>query len=276
VAAERERIGQFFALAAAPFSVSTGLRSHPRLARFAVVPIAIAGGILVVSIPSGWPRVVATLVLGGVVAAVAPYWLGYAAGARRPTDDERAAVAAALDGSVAVRLRVVDDTTWVGNATAAGVVPGHRYVFVAADLFDVLDEESCTAVVAHEVAHHARRHVLLRHALAVAAAGYVVALAEFVPFQLLPTVAVGAVPYLLVSAWIVRRTELVADRAAARTTSPAVVADTLTTLVDEGLILGQTTGLGQLLTEHPSVDVRLARLRAPEFDQSGGRRNHRE
>ena len=223
------------------------------------------------SVPDGWPRVVATLVLGGVVAAVAPYWLAYAAGARRPADSERAAVADAVEGSVAVQLRVVDDTTWVGNATAAGILPGQRYVFVAADLFDVLDADSCAAVVAHEVAHHARRHVLLRHSLAVVAAGYVVALAEFVPFRLLPTVAVGAVPYLLVSAWVVRRTELAADRAAARATSPTVVADALTALVDAGLILGETSGLGRLLTEHPSVDTRLVRLQTAEAGYSDGR-----
>lgn len=235
------------------------------------MPLSLAGGLLVVSVPGGWPRVVAAVALGSVVAAVAPYWLGYAAGARPPTDDERAAVADALDGSVAVQLRVVDDTTWVGNATAAGILPGQRYVFVAADLFDVLDAESCAAVVAHEVAHHTRRHVLLRHALVVAAAGYVLALAEFAPFRLLPTVAVGAVPYLLVSAWIVRRTELAADSAAARATSPTVVADALTALVDAGLILGETSGLGRLLTEHPSVDTRLARLQTVEAGQSDGR-----
>lgn len=232
-----------------------------RLARLLPVPAALASGVLVVLAPAGWPRIAAAVAIGALVAVFTPYWLEYAAGARRPTEAERRAAASGLEISTAVRLRVAPESSWVGNAIAAGVLPGKRYVFVAADLFEVLDEEAIGAVVAHEIAHHARRHVLLRHGIAVAAAGYVVALAEFAPWRLLPTVAVGALPYLLGTAWIVRRTEWEADRAAARSVDPAALADALETLVSEELVLGGASRLRRLFTEHPPIQSRIARLR---------------
>lgn len=234
--------------------------ARTRLVPYGAVLAAAVATLLVVVAPGGWTRVAVAVGLAVLGAAFAPYWL--LAGSRQPTDAERAAVAPALEAPVAVRLRVTDDSAWVGNAVAAGILPGQRYVFVAADLFETLDDSACTAVVAHEVAHHARRHVLVRHAVAVVALGSVVALAEFAPWRLAGAVAVGTVPYLLATAWIVRRTELAADDVAARATSPDALADALETLVEAGLVLGGGTRAGRMFAEHPPVDSRIARLRA--------------
>ena len=242
-------------------------RTTVRLRRLLSVPAALAGGWAVVLAPAGGPRVAVAVALGLLVAVLAPYWLIATARGRPATDTERRAVARALDGPPRVRLRVVSETAWVGNAVAAGVVPGQRYVFVAESLFDLLGDEQAAAVVAHELAHHRRRHVLLRHGMAVVALGYVTALAEFAPWRLLPTVVLGTVPYLLATAWVVRRTELAADAAAARATSPGALADALERLVESGLVLGGTNTVWRWFAEHPTVTTRLSRLRSSAADR---------
>jgi STE24 endopeptidase len=205
--------------------------------------------------------------LGLFAAILVPYWFVAMTRTRPASEAERRTLRSALGGAPRVRVRVVEDTAWVGNAVAAGILPTQRYVFVATSVFGLLDDEQMAAVVAHEVAHHRRRHVLLRHGLAIAALGYVTALAEFAPWQLFPTVVLGTVPYLLVTRWVVRRTELAADTVAARTTTPDALADALERLVDNELVLGGGSSLGQFFAEHPAVSVRLQRLRESAGDR---------
>ncbi|MFB6151565.1 MAG: M48 family metallopeptidase [Haloarculaceae archaeon] len=221
------------------------------------VVLVLTAAALIALTPGGWPRVLVAAGLGLVAVALAPFALVVALRTRWPSDAERDLLGDVLGG---VHLRVVDDRTRVGSAVAAGVLPGARYVFVTESLFDVLDDDEVRAVVAHEVGHHERHHVLLRFALLAAAAAVALALVEFAPDLALGAVLVGAGPTAVALAWVVRRTEESADAYAAATVGGPALADALETLVERRYVI-EATGLLRVLSYHPPLSERTADLR---------------
>lgn len=218
--------------------------------------LLVAGAIA--AVPGGWPRVLAAVGLGLVATALTPFAVIVALRTRWPTDAERAAVADVLPPGV--RLRIVDDRTRIGGAFAAGIVPGTEYVFCAESLFDVLDEEELRAVVAHEVGHHEREHVLLRYSLVAIAAGAALGIASVAPEVALAAIVVGTAPAAVVLAWAVRRTEEQADAYAAEAVSGAALASALETLAEHRYV-AEASGTSRLLAYHPPVGERITRLR---------------
>ncbi len=215
-----------------------------------------AGAIALV--PAGWPRVLAAVGLGLVATALTPFALVVALQTRWPTDDERAAVGDVLPRGV--HLRVVDDRTRLGSAVAAGFVPGAEYVFCTESLFAVLDDEELRAVVAHEVGHHEREHVLLRYSLVATAAGAALGVASVAPEVALGALVVGTAPAAVALAWVVRRTEEQADAYAAEAVSGAALASALETLAENRYVV-EATGPSRLLSYHPPLGERITRLR---------------
>ncbi|WP_436927781.1 M48 family metallopeptidase [Halosimplex amylolyticum] len=215
-----------------------------------------AGAIALV--PGGLPRVLAAVGIGLVATALTPFALVVALRTRWPTDAERAAVADVLPPGV--RLRVVDDRTRLGSAVAAGFVPGGEYVFCTESLFAVLDDEELRAVVAHEVGHHEREHVLLRYSLVAVAAGVALGVASVAPGIALATLLIGIAPAAVVLAWIVRRTEAQADAYAAEAVSGTALASALETLAEHRFVV-EATGPSRLLSYHPPLTERITRLR---------------
>lgn len=229
------------------------------LERDGVGAVVVLGAAVVIALaPSGWSRVLTTLALGLLVTALAPVALVVALRTRWPTDTERARVADLLPSGVA--LRVVDDRTRIGSAFAAGVVPGLERVFVTESLFDVLEDDELRAVVAHEVGHHERHHVLLRFSLVALAAGAAVGVASSAPDLALAGIVVGAVPFALVLAWVVRRTEHAADAYAARVVGGPALADALETLVEHRFVLDSGEQL-RAFAYHPPLGERIEGLR---------------
>lgn len=220
----------------------------------------------IAAVPAGWPRAVVAVGLAFLATALAPVALVVALRTRWPTDDERDLVADLLPPGVA--LRVVDNRTRVGSAFAAGVVPGVERVFVTEALFDVLDDDELRAVVAHEVGHHERHHVLLRFSLAALAAGAALGVAGYAPVATMYALLVGAVPLVAGLAWVVRRTEYAADGHAARVVGGPALADALERLAERRYVLDSGGVLG-VFAYHPPLAERIRRLRAapaPERD----------
>lgn len=220
--------------------------------------VVLGGAAIIAIAPPGWGRVLTAVSLGFVATALTPLALVVALRTRLPTKGERARVGDALpDGT---NLRIVDDRTRLGCAAAAGVVPGLRYVFLTESLFDLLDDAQLRAVAAHEVGHHEHEHVLLRFGTVAAAAGAGLGLAEFAPAVALAAMAVGAVPFALLSAWVIRRTEREADAYAARTVGGPALASALETLAEYRLVL-DATGPIDALSYHPPLPERIETLR---------------
>jgi STE24 endopeptidase len=197
--------------------------------------------------------VAAAFTLGA--SALAPVALVVALRTRWPTDGEREAVVDVLGD---YRLRIVDDRTRVGSALAAGLLPGARYVFLTESVLATLDDEEVRAVVAHEVGHHEREHVLLRSVAVAVVAGAVLALVEVAPGLALVVLAVGAVPAAAAFAWVVRTTERRADAYAARAVGGRALASALDRLAERHYLAASPPGP---FAHHPPLAARIAALR---------------
>nr|WP_303647822.1 M48 family metallopeptidase [Haloarchaeobius amylolyticus] len=212
-------------------------------------------------VPDGWPRVVGALGVVLVAISLSPVVLRIGLRTRAPTPAERERVADVLPGSV--RLRIVDPRTRVGCAFAAGIVPGLRYVFVTETVFDLLDDDELSAVVAHEVAHHRQNHVVARFGLAAVVVVPLLVGVEFGRPELVRLVGLALLPYAFLWFKLIRRTEFVADREAARAVGPDAMARALETLLARRLILEPTGTTSRLLDVHPTVSTRIDRLESP-------------
>lgn len=226
--------------------------------------VVLGAATLIALAPAGWPRVLTAVGLGFVATAFAPAALVVAFRTRRPTDEERATLDDVLGDC---RLRVVDDRTRVGSALAAGIVPGGRYVFLTESLFDALSPAELRAVAAHEVGHHRRGHVLLRFSLVALAAGAGLAVGEFASEMALSAILVGAVPFVLGLAWVVRRTEVSADAYAADVVGGPALASALETLAERRYVF-ESGGRFRAFSHHPPLGERIGDLRGRAATQT--------
>jgi len=192
----------------------------------------------------------------GVAVTLAPVTNGFRVRSRPPTPAEAGVLRRASTGSDDVRVADAD-----GRITgyAAGN-PLTGTVVVSAGALGALPPRAVAALVAHERAHHERRHALLR---AGASATALLAGIGAVAFALSGATAVGSgvlavlgVERLLAAA-LARRTEFVADTVAARRTAPRAVRDLLASLPAE-----ERSPIRRLLAAHPTRKRRLARVRA--------------
>ncbi|MFB6270487.1 MAG: M48 family metallopeptidase [Halobacterium sp.] len=210
--------------------------------------------------PPGLPGVAAVVGAAALVVAVLPPVVARYGPVRRPTDAEADAVPACADG---LRVRVVDTGRHpVANAVAAGVLPGFRYVFVTDALFYTLDADATAAVVAHEAGHHHRNHVAGRLLASGAALAPVFLSATGVVHAFLPSVLVSGVLLLAVGP-LVRWTEFDADAYAAHHVGADAMERALATLADRGLLPVERPRAVALVSLHPAVGRRVARLRRP-------------
>jgi len=217
---------------------------------FAVVGVWLAA-------PPGLPGLGVVAAAALALAAGLPALAARHGAVREPTDRERACVPECARG---LRVRVVQtDRSPVANALAAGALPGHRYVFVTDALFATLDDDAAAAVVAHEAGHHRRGHVAVRFlAVGGALAPLFLAAGGLLPGVLGP--AIASVVLLLAAGPVVRWTEFDADDYAARHTTAAAMERALGTLADRGLLAEDRGRLVGLVSLHPSVGDRRARL----------------
>ncbi|WP_458188097.1 M48 family metallopeptidase [Haladaptatus sp. NG-WS-4] len=240
------------------------------VAHLPVIPLVVAcGTFLVWAAPAGWGRVLATLVVALTGSAVMPFLLGYVLRARRPSQRERELLEP-VSGDVSVM--VVPDETRMGAAFAAGIVPGTRTIFLAESLFDVLERDELRAVLAHELAHHRRNHVLLRVVLPVCLLLPWIAAIEFGVRHALVGGAVLSLPAALFLFRAIRWTEYDADDWAAERKAGDALASALERLAALRFVV---MGVGRLATPfaaHPPIEKRIARLSPAPRTPSRGRR----
>jgi len=169
-----------------------------------------------------------------------------------------------------VKVLAVDG---VANAFAAGVLPGVRAVFVTTGLLHHLRTAEVRAIVAHERGHHRRRHVTLRlGSVVLFVAPWLVTTATGVPggFQ---AGLLALAPAVLLICWLGRWTEYDADAYAARQIGADALASALERVhVDTRPSRGHRR-LTALLSMHPSVDRRLAKLSSGGSGASGATRD---
>lgn len=207
-----------------------------------------------------WPFLTALIVLGVSGVLAGPSVLATTVGARRLSPTERETLA--HYGVPIDSVRVVARPEGVPTAFAVGVVPGHRYVCVTERLVEVLTPAELAGVVAHELGHLRRYHVLPRLGLPTL---FVVAWAAAVSADVVGAFLGGLLlvaPVTFASFATSRWTEYDADAYVTRHADGTALADALDRLGRSGYLRRDDAGLRRLLARHPTLGERVSRLRA--------------
>jgi Zn-dependent protease with chaperone function len=159
-----------------------------------------------------------------------------------------------------------------GNAMIAGVLPGTKYIFLTDYLIEHMDDDEVLAVVAHEIGHGKKHHLLIKLLVPLAAvvpmavAITVLASANLANTTMLLVIA-GAMPLVLIGALLLLngvvglRMEKAADDYACDTVGCEPMIGALEKLADMNMAKRDTGRMFNLLTQHPNIEDRIARLR---------------
>lgn len=269
----------WFAVSLASHPVRRTLRESERTrlttlrwrARSLLVPVAgfWIAAVVVVALPAGIatnPAALALVVGGLSVAhtAAAPLLIQVFADVSPMPGSLREEVDRLCDArGVDVRKRYLIDagSGWEANAVVAGL-PGSRSLFLTEELVGTLSPAGRRAIVAHELGHAVRRHLLKRAGFAVAFwfVGLVVAGVVF---------STGAIAILFLAGcylgagkgWIGHRQEYEADAYAASVTDVETTVSALGRLAEANATPRRTARWYDLAVAHPSIDDRIDRLR---------------
>ena len=158
-----------------------------------------------------------------------------------------------------------------GNAFIAGVVPGMRFIYLTDYLVDNLSSDELKAVVAHEIGHGKRHHLWIKLGtplLVTLILFGVLFLVDAMGFLSDRTeglvLAVPLVTFVgLVVAWgkMGNRFEHSADDYAADAVGVDVTIRSLEKLAEMNMAKRNTGRIFNILTQHPSLDLRIERLR---------------
>ena len=160
---------------------------------------------------------------------------------------------------------------WQKQANAAIVGPTlpFRYILVSDYLIDTLGPDEIEAVVAHEIAHGKRHHLLAKIGASLGAlvllTGALVAFAHVVEID--PLVLAIVTPLMLVAVAIgiqsalSLRQELSADAYAAETVGGEAMIRALDKLASLNMTKRRTGFVWNLLTQHPAIEDRIGALR---------------
>jgi STE24 endopeptidase len=157
----------------------------------------------------------------------------------------------------------------VANAVQIGLLPGLRYVAVSDYLIDNMSEREVDAVVAHEFGHVRGRHLLLKFGAVLACwisfGALFLALrpggSASAAFSFVPLVVGMPIGMLLVNGLLGVRLEQRADDAAAATVGADALTSALCRLGELNDTKGDTGRAWAVVTQHPGLDDRIARLR---------------
>jgi Zn-dependent protease with chaperone function len=168
------------------------------------------------------------------------------------------------------------------NAVFAGFGVGPKYMFVTDRLLDEFSADEVTAVMAHEIAHRKKHHILLKLATVVVvmvAASLMLALLALVLHGraaglalaiALPVLLFGAI--LLANGLVGIRLERQADDYACSIAGPDATRRMLEKLAELNMLKRRTGWLWNALHEHPGIQQRLDRVAARTTPEAAGRR----
>ena len=257
-------------------SVVTGGRRMSRASRrksLAVgAAVAVAGCFLLLAadasgLPTGLWTTAGVVAAAVALASLPPLLAEVVAPVRDLTPGERSRLN--LPPGEPVKVVAADG---LANAFAAGVLPGARVVFVTTGLLRNLTTAEVRAIVAHERGHHRRHHVALRlGSVALFVAAWLAATATGVPGGFSAGVlALG--PVVLLVCRLGRWTEYDADAYAARRVDGATLASALDRVHADARPSTARGRLAALVSMHPPVDRRLARLSGEQAGAAGATR----
>ncbi|MBI5083924.1 MAG: M48 family metalloprotease [Acidobacteria bacterium] len=136
-------------------------------------------------------------------------------------------------------------------------------ILLAEDLIRSMPRAELDAVVAHELGHLRHRHVplvLLANIVPLLLFGWLASLVQ-IPFIALNYILVGLPPAILTGAFLSRRIERAADKAASATVEdPEVAIRMLARLTQLNLLPSRWTGWDVTVMSHPSLEQRAAEI----------------
>jgi Zn-dependent protease with chaperone function len=243
--------------------------------------------------------VVAVHAMHGVTQlALLPLWIAFTVGMvvfgpllmrailpTRPVDDgvRQRLLRLASEHRVKIRdIRCMDTgPEQTANAMVIGLLPRIRYVLITDSLLRDLEPDELDAVLAHELGHAKKHHLLIKlGAVFVAwlpAAGIIAALAALGGHRSAALIVVGTVlamvlivaSLLLAQGVVGLRLERSADDYASATAGPDALRRALEKLAAANATKRRTGRMWNVLTQHPGMDQRIARLRKASAHPSG-------
>jgi Zn-dependent protease with chaperone function len=231
-----------------------------------------------------------THVLHGVAElAVLPLWIAYLVGVvvffpkliramlpTRPVDADVRRRLLRLAGEHEVKVRDIRclDTgpEQMANAMLMGLLPRSRYVLITDRLLRELEPDELDAVLAHELGHAKRHHLLIKLGamlvtwLPAAGLAVIAALSGHRSVPLAAALMILAMVLVIASLVVVQglvgvRLERSADDYASATAGPDALRRGLEKLAAANAMKRRTGRMWNLLTQHPGLDQRVDRLR---------------
>ena len=203
------------------------------------------------------------VILLAVTAASSPVLAVYRYDVRTPTAEEAAAIVGLSDLGCGV-LVVEGARDGPVNGYAIGG-PFRDVVGISEFALSRLPPDQVAALLAHEVAHHRGRPVLLRGGVSVTVLTVGAAVTAALFDALVPAAALCLITFItverVVAFWVMRRFEYRADAAAARRTSVESVTSLLSSLKRATVVDQARPVVLQLFSTHPPYAARMARLR---------------
>lgn len=241
----------------------------------ALVPLSLVIGLRFIEPEASWLRILMPLALFLILVTVMPLLISLSMGTS-PIDPSLKQRLLSLCRDQGLRVRDVKvlkgKAVKSGNALIAGLLPGMKYILLTDYLVEKLDEEELLAVVAHEVGHGKKHHLLMKMAVPFAAivplagvVGLLVALDASRETILLvslvgtPIVTIGAVT--LLHGVLGLRMEKSADDFASEVVGPRPMIGALEKLADMNTAKRDTGRFFNLITQHPNIDERIGRIR---------------
>lgn len=164
-----------------------------------------------------------------------------------------------------------------GNAVVGGLLPRFKYIFLTDYLIDELSEDELLAVVAHEIGHAKRHHLLIKFLVPFLFIVPIVIL--FVVLNALDVEVAAAIPAITLPLFIFiglmvlqgtigQRLEKSADDYACDVVGIDATTRALEKLAEMNMTPRRTGRLFNLLTQHPAIEDRIQRLRErPRVEQ---------
>jgi Zn-dependent protease with chaperone function len=158
----------------------------------------------------------------------------------------------------------------VANAAQLGTLPGLRYIVITDYLVDHLDDEQLHAVIAHELGHARRHHLLIKLGSVFLVWGLLEALVIGIGHATghgglavvaAPLVLVIPIGMILIQGIVGVRLEQAADDTAAKYVGPDQLAQALQKLAQLNDTKKNTGRAWSLITQHPGIQERIDRLR---------------
>ena len=224
------------------------------------------------ALPEGWTQAFGTIALILVILAVAPIFVMLIFGRGR-MDPRLHEELLRFTRELGLKVRDVGvikgRSEKLGNALIVGLLPRLKYIFVTDYLVDAMSEEELKAVVAHEIGHGKRHHLLFKFGVpfvVIFGIAALMALAAALESSALAPVLV-TLPILVIVAIVVLqgvvgiRLEKSADDYACETVGLEATVSALDKLAEINMAKRKPGRVFSVLSQHPGIEERVQRLR---------------